>query len=384
MSVSSTVNGQSSPLTTRLYAPTPNTSDYQWTQDNSVLTTTNSQWSEAPPPEYKVYPMANFTDANGGLMNSKMNIVSSTSYYNGQDINNTFLPTCQRDILNTNGICGNNPIRPPLLGVMNTPIMVPCQRNGPSIPQRNWNSHGTTERYNRPIWVPPKAANGVKKHKRVRTAFTSHQMMELEQEYARTRYLDRARRIELAETLVLNERTIKIWFQNRRMKEKKDRAENYDDSEEPSTTDSSPEMISKVMPVHTHEHFSMQCNAPNGVYHQGSNYYVEQYPSTPITLMPQLPMYQMNIPQEPQRMVQESYPISGLDSNVDVGLKFEPLQPNLLKTEPFEPCESNETYSLDGSPAHSDISAIDSGKSDINEQNWDLSWIKSINFQDEA
>lgn len=327
--------------------------------------------------------MANFNDANGGLMNSKMNIVSSTSYYNGQDITNTLLPSCQRDIISSNGICGNNLIRPPLPGVMNTPIMVPYQRTGPSIPQRNWNSHGNTERYNRPVWVPPKASNGVKKHKRVRTAFTSHQMMELEQEYARTRYLDRARRIELAETLLLNERTIKIWFQNRRMKEKKDRAENYDDSEEPSTTDSSPEMITKVMPVQTHENYSMQCNAPNGVYHQGSNYFVEQYPPTPTTIMPQLPMYQINMPQEPQHIVQEGYN-SVLNCNMDVGLKFDPLAANLLKTESFEPCESNETYSLDGSPAHSDISAIDSVKSDINDQNWDLSWIRSINFQDEA
>nr|XP_037867609.1 homeobox protein Hox-A1-like [Bombyx mori] len=61
---------------------------------------------------------------------------------------------------------------------------------------------------------------GANKPKRVRTAFTSKQMAELEQEYTSTKYLDRARRLELVEILQLNERTIKIWFQNRNMKEK--------------------------------------------------------------------------------------------------------------------------------------------------------------------
>ncbi|XP_063827189.1 uncharacterized protein LOC135076699 [Ostrinia nubilalis] len=77
-----------------------------------------------------------------------------------------------------------------------------------------------------PVNAISKVVNGVvKKQKRNRTAFTSHQMAELEQEYARARYLDRTRRIELASTLNLNQRTVKIWFQNRRMKEKKDRLE---------------------------------------------------------------------------------------------------------------------------------------------------------------
>lgn len=57
--------------------------------------------------------------------------------------------------------------------------------------------------------------------RRQRTTFSGAQTIKLEHEFLKNEYISRGRRFEMAAVLKLSEAQIKIWFQNRRAKDKR-------------------------------------------------------------------------------------------------------------------------------------------------------------------
>ncbi|XP_038601661.1 homeobox protein notochord-like [Tachyglossus aculeatus] len=68
---------------------------------------------------------------------------------------------------------------------------------------------------------PPWQTKAPEKAKRVRTVFSARQLERLEEEFIKQQYLVGTERVQLATSLKLSEVQVKVWFQNRRIKWRK-------------------------------------------------------------------------------------------------------------------------------------------------------------------
>ncbi|KAM4044860.1 homeobox protein CDX-2 isoform 2-T2 [Anomaloglossus baeobatrachus] len=136
---------------------------------------------------------------------------------------------------------------PPCVGVLpagHQPQMSPGMADGHRRHHYDW--------MRKPATQGNTAGGKTRTKDKYRVVYTDHQRLELEKEFHYSRYITIRRKAELAATLGLSERQVKIWFQNRRAKERKinkkriQQSQNGPNDQDPLSPESS---LSHMMPL---------------------------------------------------------------------------------------------------------------------------------------
>uniref|UniRef100_A0A8C5QB63 Homeobox protein CDX-1 n=1 Tax=Leptobrachium leishanense TaxID=445787 RepID=A0A8C5QB63_9ANUR len=133
-----------------------------------------------------------------------------------------------------------NPVQPPGSGLLPPAMNSSVAPLSPNAQRRN------PYEWMRRTGVPAtNSTNGKTRTKdKYRVVYTDHQRLELEKEFHYSRYITIRRKAELAATLALTERQVKIWFQNRRAKERKvNKKKMQQQSQQATTTTPTPPAV---------------------------------------------------------------------------------------------------------------------------------------------
>ncbi|XP_053319187.1 homeobox protein CDX-1 isoform X1 [Spea bombifrons] len=115
--------------------------------------------------------------------------------------------------------------------------------NGPREPGR-WGGADVRGRLSQERETEADLTGKTRTKDKYRVVYTDHQRLELEKEFHYSRYITIRRKAELAATLALTERQVKIWFQNRRAKERKvNKKKMQQQSQQASTTTPTPPTV---------------------------------------------------------------------------------------------------------------------------------------------
>ncbi|XP_023386478.1 homeobox protein CDX-2 [Pteropus vampyrus] len=162
---------------------------------------------------------------SGGLNLAPQNFVSPPQYpdYGGYHVAAAAAAAANLDTAQSPGPSWPAAYGAPLREPGRRPVMATSQRCLAYVSRVNQSAAGGC------LWAPVSPPLGTCQDRPVKTrtkdkyrvVYTDHQRLELEKEFHYSRYITIRRKAELAATLGLSERQVKIWFQNRRAKERK-------------------------------------------------------------------------------------------------------------------------------------------------------------------